>query len=219
MSKEKIVRHSFLVRAVHWLIALSGLLLLFSGLGQMPMYKRYFISSIPGLGWSSNYEATLVMHYIAAFIFGAAVLFHLIYHLRRREFGIVPKKGDMGESAKIIRAMIAKTPEPPSDKYLAEQRVAYAATGAVTLVLLLSGLIKVFKNFGWMETDTWLIDAATLVHTFATPLFLLFFFAHIAAMVIKVNRPLFWTMFSGKIDRAYVEHRHTKWNWKREQLR
>ena len=35
------IRHSLTVRVTHWVVALSGILLLFSGFGQLPLYKRY----------------------------------------------------------------------------------------------------------------------------------------------------------------------------------
>ena len=53
---------------------------LFSGFGNMPIYKRYYISSIPGLGWSGNFYINLNLHYISGFILlGLALYFSLVY--------------------------------------------------------------------------------------------------------------------------------------------
>jgi hypothetical protein len=53
---------------------------LFTGFGNMPVYKRYYISSIPGLGWSGNFYINLNIHYISGFVLlGLAVYFSLIY--------------------------------------------------------------------------------------------------------------------------------------------
>lgn len=53
------------------------LILLFAmgltGFGQMPIFKRYYIADIPGLGWLANFYATHYIHYIGAI--GLFVLF------------------------------------------------------------------------------------------------------------------------------------------------
>ena len=56
-----------------------------------------------------------------------------------------------------------------------------------------------------------LITAATLIHTFATIFFLLGVLAHLAALVLKVNRPMVKPIFTGKMDLAYVQRRHSLW--------
>ncbi len=46
-----------------------GLVLFFitlSGFAQMPVFARYYISDIPGLGWLAQFYVTHVIHYIMA---------------------------------------------------------------------------------------------------------------------------------------------------------
>jgi len=216
-GNEKVVRHSATVRIVHWAIAISGILLLFSGFGQMPIYKRYNVTSIPGLWWASDYSVTLVIHLIAGAVFGTAILYHLIYHWRRKEFSALPRKGDVGESITIIKAMLTGKQEPPHDKFLAEQRLAYAAMGITSLVLLLTGLIKVYKNTGIIILPPDFITAVTLIHTLATPVFLFLLIAHLGAFLIKENWPLFPSMFSGYVNKEYADHRHPLWRYQTKQ--
>lgn len=48
-----------------------GITLLFitlSGFGQMPIFKRYYIADIPGLGWLAQFYVTHMVHYIAAIV-------------------------------------------------------------------------------------------------------------------------------------------------------
>jgi hypothetical protein len=53
---------------------------LFTGFGNMPIYKRYYIASIPGLGWSGDFYLNLYVHYIAgALLLAIAVYYILIY--------------------------------------------------------------------------------------------------------------------------------------------
>ncbi len=212
-KKDNVLRHSIAVRAVHWMVAASGFALLFSGLGQLPVYKRYFVDQIPGLGWSSNYEVTLTIHLIAAAIFGIAIAFHIVYHVLRNEYAALPKKGDVSESIHIIKAMMKGEKEPPHEKFLAEQRLAYVAIGIVSLVLLITGLIKVYKNLGVVPISTAVLDVSTLIHTAATPIFLLLVIAHLAAFIIKANRPLLPSMMTGYVSREYAEERHPLWDF------
>ena len=48
---------------------LTLIVLTFTGFGQMPIFKRYYISSIPGLGWSSDFYTTHYIHYLSAILF------------------------------------------------------------------------------------------------------------------------------------------------------
>lgn len=48
-----------------------------SGVAQMPIFKRYYIADIPGLGWTADYFFTHKMHYAAA----AVLLFWLTRRL------------------------------------------------------------------------------------------------------------------------------------------
>ena len=38
----------------------------FTGLGQMPIFKRYYIADIPGLGWTADFFLTHLLHYLGA---------------------------------------------------------------------------------------------------------------------------------------------------------
>lgn len=41
-------------------------LLAVSGLAQMPIFKRYYVADIPGLGWLADFYFTHKMHYVLA---------------------------------------------------------------------------------------------------------------------------------------------------------
>jgi len=212
MKNNYVARHDNAVRLTHWAVAVSGLVLIFSGFGTMPLYGRFYVNELPGLGWSSDYLIQQVIHYVAAMLFTAAVFFHLVFHLRRREFAAIPQKGDAKESVAIIKAMVTGQEEPPSGKFLAEQRLAYAAMGLTSLLLIATGLVKVYKNTGVITLDPTFLQVVTLTHTLATMIFLALFIAHLGAFLIKANRPLFPSMFTGKVRRDYAEHRHSKWD-------
>jgi len=57
MSRKNNVRYLYLVTV--FFITLSGF-------GQMPIFKRYYIADIPGLGWLAMFYVTHYVHYICA---------------------------------------------------------------------------------------------------------------------------------------------------------
>lgn len=76
-----------------WLrYAFMGILFLsaLTGFGQMPIFKRYYIADIPGLGWLAEYYITFRLHYISAtlFIAIAAYLVMSYWLLQRRSLRI-----------------------------------------------------------------------------------------------------------------------------------
>ncbi len=42
--------------------------LVLSGFGQMPIFKRYYIADIPGLGWLAKFYITHYIHYLGAIL-------------------------------------------------------------------------------------------------------------------------------------------------------
>lgn len=210
-TTTRIVRQPLANRISHWLVALSTFALFFSGFGQMPMYKRYGLADLPGMAWTADYHLTLTVHYLAGALLTFAVVFHIAYALMSRRFNIMPRKGDLKESAQIIAAMLGKAEEPPSHKYLAEQRVAYAFIGLTALVLVATGVVKVLKNLPGWNLDGSFLMATTMLHNVAAVLMLIGVLGHFAAFAIKANRALLPAMFDGTVDREYAEHRHPLW--------
>jgi formate dehydrogenase gamma subunit len=208
---KKISRHPLAVIITHWLVAISVFMLFFSGFGQMPLYRRYFLTSVPGFAWTDQYLTTINIHYIAAFVLIVAIFFHIVYHSMRREFSLVPRKGDVRESILIIKAMLGKGIEPPCGKFLAEQRLAYLYIGANLLLLVITGLIKTAKNLAAVEMPYALTVTATTIHNIAAVLLLLGIIAHLAAFIVKSNRPLLECMFTGMVCENYAKERHSKW--------
>lgn len=209
---RRVLRQPPVNRLVHWLVALSTFSLFFSGFGQLPLYKRYMLSDVPGLAWTADYAVTLYLHYLGAFVLIFAVSFHLAYHgLLRRELGLWPRRGDVRESIQIVKAMLTGGQEPPSAKYLAEQRLAYLAIGGSLALLIVTGLVKVAKNLPGVGLPELAIEIVTHLHNLAAILLLLGVVGHLVALLIPANRKLVGGMFHGTVDREYVEHRHPIW--------
>jgi len=210
-EREAVLRHSPVELAEHWLLAISGLLLIFSGFGELPMYKRYMVTQIPGFGWAGDFFIQLKLHYLAGILFVSVMVFHAIYHGWLGHQGLIPRRGDVKASCKTILCMLGFGEEPKMHKYLPEQRLAYAYLGGVGLILVLTGIVKVIKNIPGVYLAPGLITSMTLIHTFATIFFLLGVLPHLAALIFKVNRPLVTSIFTGEVDSGYARDRHSIW--------
>jgi copper ion binding protein len=139
------------------------------------------------------------------------MVFHAMYHGWIGHQGLIPRRGDFKASLITILSLFGFGEEPKSDKYLPEQRLAYAYLGGMGLILVLTGMVKVIKNLPGVYLSPTLITSMTLIHTFATIFFLLGVVAHLAALIFKVNRPLVKSVFTGEVDFGYVKDRHTVW--------
>lgn len=64
---------------------ISVLLLALTGFGQMPVFKRYYIADIPGLGWLARFYITHAIHYITAAIFLGIIGYRATVYLAKKE--------------------------------------------------------------------------------------------------------------------------------------
>ena len=210
-NRKKIKRHGLSVLLVHWTVAISTFVLIFSGLGQMPLYKRYMLDHLPGLSWVSDFSVTLSIHYWAATILIFAIAYHIVFHVTRREFDMLPRRGDMKQSAQIIMAVFGFGKEPENDKYLAEQRLAYVFIGFSLLILVFTGTIKVLKNLPDINFSEGFIYWVTQIHNLGTLMIIIGIVIHLGAFIFKENWPMLPGIFTGKIDLEYAKRRHSIW--------
>jgi cytochrome b subunit of formate dehydrogenase len=210
-DKGLVVRHSLVELVEHWAIALSGLLLLVTGIFELPMANRYYITSVPGLAWSGDFIKSLYIHYAASVVFIAAAVFHLLYHGILGERAMIPKAGDLKTSIEVMKSFFGKGEEPPFPKYLPEQRLAYAGMAFIIAMLILSGLVKTYKNIYAPDMSLTLVLWATWVHNVFFVLFILAFIAHIGALILKPNRPMVRGIFTGTVALDYARRRHPLW--------
>ncbi|MFA5180661.1 MAG: cytochrome b/b6 domain-containing protein [Syntrophales bacterium] len=210
-DKGLVVRHGLIELVEHWAIALSGLLLLVTGIFELPMANRYYITSLPGLSWSGDFIKSLYIHYAASVVFIAAAVFHLLYHGILGEGGMIPRRGDLKASIEVMKSFFGKGEEPPFHKYLPEQRLAYVGMAFIIAMLILSGLVKTYKNLYAPDMSLTLVLWATWTHNVFFMLFILAFVAHIGAILLKPNRPMIRGIFMGTVHLDYARHRHPLW--------
>lgn len=210
-EKNLVSRHSVVELIEHWAIAISGLVLILTGIFELPIAKRYYVITIPGLRWSADFITSLYLHYGAALVFIAAAVFHVVYHSVRRETDMLPRKGDFSSSITVIKSLFGFGDEPPMHKYLPEQRLAYAGMAFIILMLIISGLVKTYKNIYAPDISHAVVLWATWIHNIFFVLFFLAFLAHMAAIALKPNWPMVRGIFTGKVRLDYARHRHSLW--------
>ena len=64
-----------------WFYMITVIFLVLSGFGQMPIFKRYYIADIPGLGWLAEFFITHYIHYLSATLFLALTAYAIIDYL------------------------------------------------------------------------------------------------------------------------------------------
>lgn len=210
-KKDKILRQPLSNRLVHWITAISITMLIITGFGQMPLYGRYLLVQPFGTGWLTRYDLTLYVHYFFAAVLIFIVFYHLVYHVMRKEYDIVPKKGDGKASYEIIKAMILRKHEPPSDKYLPEQRLAYAYFAFSIGLVIITGIFKVIKNIQGVQASNEFLLWGAQLHNLATIMIIFGIIMHLGAFVVKANRKMLPGMFAGYVDKEYVKDRHSIW--------
>ncbi len=72
---------------------------LFTGFGNMPLYKRYYIADLPGLGWTGDFYTNLYVHLICGAVLLAVSIYLALSYLSQRRATRLTKTG-------TIRAVI-----------------------------------------------------------------------------------------------------------------
>lgn len=66
---------------VRWFYLVTIFFLTLTGFGQMPIFKRYYIADIPGLGWLAEFFVTHYIHYLGAILILALAAYMIIDYL------------------------------------------------------------------------------------------------------------------------------------------
>lgn len=87
-----------------------------------------------------------------------------------------------------ILAIFGMAEEPKFDKYMPEQRISYIYfTGVSTFVLIITGILKVYKNLPDVTFSAGTVTILTTLHNIATFMFLFSLVFHLGAFVLKAT--------------------------------
>lgn len=116
---------------------------LFTGFGNMPLYGRYYVADLPGLGWSGDFFLNVNVHILAGSVLLAVAVYALTASLLIRR----PPAGRLSFSGKTRGLLLALT--------------------------LATGVIMVLKNLPSVHLPMTALIAFNFLHMGAAVLFML----------------------------------------------
>lgn len=91
----------------HWSYIFLMVVLSITGMGQMPIFKRYYITMVPGLSWLGDFYTTHMVHYIAAGLLMALVAYFTVSFIRSWRFAM--RLTLLGSARAVVLALLIAT--------------------------------------------------------------------------------------------------------------
>ncbi len=131
-------------RFLGWMYRITICVIVFTGFGNLPLWKRYYIADIPGFGWTGDFIVNLQVHYVA----GSLLLFLAAYFLVARVFP--GKSGFRLTKTGVVRVamlwLVLITGVFMAFKNLSGAHFSFTGSALLTLVHLISAsLFTVFS--------------------------------------------------------------------------
>lgn len=203
MKQGDLQRFTFGERVVHWMVGLSFLFLLLTGLA-FSHPRLFWLTSLVGGGPTAR-----ILHPWIGVVF--AVSFVAMFFLWLRDMGL-----DAQDRAwlKAIRhyAVHDKANVPPAGKYNAGQKMFFWTMSALGLAYLLSG-IPMWLPGGVLGLGPFyggVVNAMRLVHYLATVGGGLFLIVHVYLGTVAYPGTL-GAMLHGRVTRAWAKMHHARW--------
>jgi hypothetical protein len=144
---------------VKWAYFLAMLVAIFSGLGNMPMYGRYYVADIPGFGWSGNFFVNINLHYLSgAVLLGLASYLTIIYMQRSSQ---TVRLSTTGAIRVVLIGLALVSGVLAALKNLPAVNLPMAGLMAVAFIHLGTAMGALFFSLGcWLLKKPWTIDAS-----------------------------------------------------------
>jgi formate dehydrogenase subunit gamma len=201
MKRNQLKRFTYAQRVVHWVVGLSFLLLLFTGLA-FSYPSLFWITSIVGGG-----AAARAIHPVAGVVFSAGLLFMFFMWVKDMFIG----KADI-EWAKAIKAYAShdRANVPPTGKYNAGQKMFFWVESILGVVLLATGLLLWAPAWGGNDFSGDTMAWMRLLHFLATLGSGLFLIIHVYLGTIAYPGTLIG-MINGRVSLAWAKLHHPLW--------
>jgi formate dehydrogenase subunit gamma len=200
MKKGLIKVTSGYERFVHWMLAISCLLLCYTGLGMMYQSLNFFGVIIGGL------HGLKVVHNVTGVVFGVALVLAIIMWWKEAGIFVFPEDIDWIMVAGGYLWHVDKVPE--TGKYNPGQKLFFLTVALFGVLMLITGFFMWFPAyfpFG-MELFRW----TYLLHVLGFLVIFAFFFVHLYLGTIG-NPGTVQAMISGWVTRALLKKQHPKW--------
>ena len=200
-SDQLVRRYTNVEIGIHWVLAITFVLLALSGF--ILLYGRWVLIPILGSeGFSVTATACKILHNYLGLLFTAIVPIAFVAYLKDSLFNL---KVDLNWFRRAGGYLGGG--EPSAEKVNAGQKLWYWAAMLGGLILIVSGLVLDFPNFG--QERTWM-QVAHLTHTVAAVGVVMFFFVHLYLATIGVEGA-FESMVDGHVDANWAKMHHDLW--------
>lgn len=205
---ERVLRHDKAAILEHWTHGIGTAVLLVSGI----VMGVWFLPALVGSGepvwnWMDVHFGAAVVFLFGTFYYGANTLLAM-----KRFQEHLPTKDAIDFTKRHYGLLLGfkKFTFPPEKKYFESEKMAYLLALASTVVIILTGLIKVAAHA--IDLPAGLLAVATPAHDIATVAMLAFFLAHVFfAAILPMSWPVLISMFTGYVSLEHAKHEHKGW--------
>ncbi|MBM4271550.1 MAG: formate dehydrogenase subunit gamma [Deltaproteobacteria bacterium] len=199
MKKGLIQATDWYERTVHWLLAISCIVLCITGLGMM-FHSFHFLGTIVG-----GLKMLKHIHNFTGLLFAVALF--LAIKMWWHEAGVfsMPEDLEWMMCAGGYLWEVEKVPEV--GKYNPGQKMFFLAVAGFGVIMVLTGVIMWFFP---IEFPAWLVRWMYVLHALGFVVIFAFFFVHLYLGTIGSPGSLD-AMTTGWVTRAWLKKQHPKW--------
>ena len=73
---------------IKWIYLVAAWVTVFTGFGNMPLWKRYYIADIPGMAWTGDFILNVQVHYLFGSILLAISCYFIIIYINLHKSGL-----------------------------------------------------------------------------------------------------------------------------------
>ena len=200
MKKGMIKVTSGYERFVHWLLAISCLLLCYTGLGMMYKELNFFGVVMGGL------HGLVEVHEISGLIFCVALILAIQMWWKEAGIFVFPEDLDWIMTAGGYLWHVDKVPE--TGKYNPGQKLFFLTVALCGLMMIVTGFFMWFP--GYFPLGAELLRWTYVLHVLGFVVIFAFFFVHLYLGTIG-NPGTVQAMITGWVTRNWLKKQHPKW--------
>jgi formate dehydrogenase subunit gamma len=185
-------------RFVHWILAVSCLLLCFTGLGMMFHSLNFFGAIMGGL------KGLKVVHNYTGLVFGVSLILAMIMWWKEAGIFVFPEDIDWIKTVGGYLWHVDHVPEV--GKYNPGQKMFFLTVAFFGVIMLFTGFIMWFPAIIPVEFMRWMYP----LHVLGFVIIFAFFFVHLYLGTIGSPGSVS-AMISGWVTRAWLKKQHPKW--------
>ena len=200
MSKELVKVTSAYERLVHWMLAISCLLLCFTGLGMMYKELNFFGAIMGGLIGLKE------VHNVTGIVFGVSLVLAILMWWKEAGLFVFPEDWEWIKAAGGYLWHLDHVPE--TGKYNPGQKMFFLTVALFGLLMICTGFFMWYPEKFPLGTN--LLDWVYTLHVFGFVVIFAFFFVHLYLGTIG-NPGSVWAMITGRMELPVLRMLHPKW--------